>query len=130
MRSALFILILPGFLSCNYEKYKDRVATGKGTYWDVYKVNGKVLKDSSYSYFCGVYGDCYLYSLKKSPDGSFKRYIDHGDGSAPNKWSMRSDTIRLRAVDYVIYSRSSKELKLIPVNKQNDTIELRESTTR
>ena len=128
----LLLLLLITFIisSCNYEKYKNTAVSNKGTWWDIYKVNGRILTDPSYSYFCGVNGDCYYYSVKKLPDGSFKRDIDHEHVDLPDTWFMRSDTIQLRGIDYFIHSRTDKKLILMPVNRSNDTLELREATVK
>lgn len=129
MRTSLPVLILVIFIfySCNYKKYKNKVVSNKGTWWDVYKMSGKIYVDPAYSYFCAVNGDCYFYTVKKLPGGSFKREIDHEHGKLPDTWLMRSDTIQLRGVDYLTHSRSEKKLVLIPLNDPADTLELIES---
>jgi hypothetical protein len=132
MRIALFFLLLTSFIfhSCNYEKYKHAAVSHKGTWWDIYKVNGKLFIDPVYSYFCAVNGECYYYFVEKLPDGSIRRNIVSENETKPDTWTMRSDTIQLRGNDYLIHSRMNKKLILVSLDRSNDTLELIESEIR
>ena len=119
------------FCSCNYKKYKDRITSGKGTYWDVIKRGGNEYKTPAFCYFFGVNGECQYYSYRKSADGSIKRFsFDYGDVIYPKTWKMTEDTLQLQGFNYLLVTNKNKKILLINVRKPTDTLELMESAVK
>jgi hypothetical protein len=116
--------------SCNYEKYKNRIQGNKGTYWNVAKRNSTVFDPPVNAWFFATDGNCIYYSLKQIPGGKYDRIEDHTNKTSSNKWSLKNDTLNIMGSEYLLYSHTGKKLKLIPLDKRNDTLELREPENR
>lgn len=136
MTTRLFLVIiiisfLPTLPGCNYQKYKDRIAGDKGTYWDVIKSRNQSFKEPLNSWFFAINGDCKYYKFDKMPDGSLTRTIVDTTGSTyPHKWKMTGDTLALPGAAYLLISTKNKKLLLTNLNDPADSLLLVESAAQ
>ena len=117
------LLIWVTQLSCNYDKYSDRINSNKGTFWDLVKINQRIFADSSAAWYFGVNGTFKKFISRKNDKGNIDRTLI----TDKETWTLHADTLMISNTQNFLFHQSGKNIRLISLNGTNDTIELRES---